>query len=115
MLVALSAPVLHTCPKGTRPPMILRPCIRGEEYLMTIFLPPRVAEVSAGGLRTCAKTTQEKETARRAPCVIFDRPILHAILITRFLTQLLTRLLTRPRLIRLLFDHRWHAFGTACI
>src|SRR5579863_4836153 len=62
MVVALSAPVRHTCPNGTRPPMILRPRMRGEEYLISIFLPARSAEVSAGGL-SCARALLANETA----------------------------------------------------
>src|SRR3982074_1917647 len=51
--VALSAPVRHTSPNGTKSPKILRPRMRGLEYATLIVLPSaNLHAVLAGGLRT---------------------------------------------------------------
>src|ERR1035437_4087695 len=51
--VALFAPARHTVLSGCSapvPPKIFLPLTDGAEYLMVMFLPPRVAEVSMAGL-----------------------------------------------------------------
>src|SRR5664279_3607540 len=51
--VALFAPARHTVLSGCKaslPPKIFRVLTDGAEYLMVIAFPPRVREVSAGGL-----------------------------------------------------------------
>src|SRR5258708_32679996 len=49
-VVASLAPVRHTCPKGTSPPMIFLPRVDGRLYSIVTFLPPSEIEAVPGGL-----------------------------------------------------------------
>src|ERR1017187_7529110 len=68
--VALLAPARQTVLSGcsaSAPPKIFLPLTDGAEYLMAMFLPPMVAEVSMGGLAGACLGAWAKARPATAP------------------------------------------------